>query len=349
MNPQISVIVPVYNPAAVFDESLDSIAAACRAVPDQVEVLIIDDCSDQPFAGRVESRGFRYERMPQHSGAGATRNQGAQLAAGGIVLFIDYDIIVPPDSFQQVLDHFDRDQQLTALSARPAIGNGSTVFFNTYKCLFSYNLFNRTPERICYLWTSFSAVRADAFQSAGGFPTRYKYATWEDVEMGLRLASLGYRLINTSRIEVVHKHYYGLSSLIRNDWRRAADYMKLLIHNRVVIRQFKRDGLSLQHHEKLAVLLSVLVFIDLLIVLGAAGGLRFSALGIGPLIAVPILLLLLILSLRGSLALAWRTYGAVFAAKSLLTSLVLSNIQALAALSGLATYLLEQTDEPGEV
>lgn len=349
MQRSLSVIVPAYNPTATFDECLSSIAVACHELPDQVEVLVVDDCSDKPFVIRVESHGFRYERMPQRSGAGATRNRGADLATGSILLFVDYDIVVPPNSFRQVLDHFDREPELAALSARPALGNSIPGFFNAYKCLFSYNLFNRTPMEVCYLWTSFAAVRTGAFRQAGGFETHYQYAGWEDVELGLRLASLGYRIINTDRIEVVHKHYYNLKSLFKNDWKRSADYMKLLVRNRVILKRFRRAGQSLQHHEKLSVPFGVLLGLDfLLAILSFAGAFLSHWIGVACVLAAPILVLMFILSLKDSLALAWRTHGTIFAAKILLVSFLLSNIHALSALSGLVAYFYGRASEGGD-
>lgn len=344
-SPFLSVIIPSYNPTVVFDECLASVAIACRELPDQVEVYVIDDCSKEPFINRVESHGFHYVRMLQRSGAGATRNHGAQLATGSILLFIDYDVVVPPNSFKQVLDHFDNDLQLTALSARPAIDNGIPGFFNAYKCLFSYNLFNRTPRNVCYIWTSFAAIQTNAFHRAGGFATHYKYAGWEDVEMGLSLSSLGYRIINTDLIEVTHKHHYNLKSLIKNDWKRVADYMKLLIHNRVIIRRLRCAGQFLQNHEKLSVPFSVLLLLDLLIAILSFDAILPRWIGIYCALAAPFLLLIFVLSLKDSIALAWRTHGAIFAMKSLLTSFALSNISALAGILGLVMYLYGQSGD----
>jgi len=343
MKPKISVVVPVYNPSSAFNECLDSIASACQDLCSQVEVLVIDDYSNESIENIVRPYGFRLERMRQHSGAGATRNFGAALAVGDILLFIDCDVIVPRDSLRKVLCYFDTDPRLTALSARPAIDNGGTGFFNAYKCIFSYNLFHRTQKDVCYLWTSFAAVRADPFRKVGEFSTNYKYAGWEDLELGLRLASIGCKIINSDRIEVIHRHFHNFRSLIKNDWKRAADYMKLLVHQHGIIRRIRSGGQSLQHHEKFALPLSVLLGAVLLFGIVSVSASIFHQIGVVCLAITPFLALMLILSLMGSLALAWRTYGPLFSTKCLLTSFVLSILQSLAALVGFVGYLFNRS------
>lgn len=91
-HPCISVIVPFYNAADHFDETLDSIAAQDF---EDFEVLLIDDGSTDgsaEIARRRESVDERFHYVRQdNQGAGAARNRGMGLAKGSYLMFLDAD------------------------------------------------------------------------------------------------------------------------------------------------------------------------------------------------------------------------------------------------------------------
>src|ERR1051326_7499167 len=106
--PRISVVVPVYNDAAHLPECL---AALKRAATVDTEIIVVADAS----AAAAERAGVRVLRLSRNAGPGGARNQGAALARGEILFFIDSDVAVAPDAIRRVLSLFEQRPELSAV------------------------------------------------------------------------------------------------------------------------------------------------------------------------------------------------------------------------------------------
>jgi len=91
-NPTISVIVPVHNTKECLQTCLDTLISQTIS---SLEVLIIDDCSDQNIseiaAPYLADPRFRYYRLDQCLGPGGARNAGLDAASGKYIGFCDSD------------------------------------------------------------------------------------------------------------------------------------------------------------------------------------------------------------------------------------------------------------------
>jgi len=119
--PEISIIIPVYNGATHLRRCIDSVFA-CGF--EDIEILLIDDGSTDGSSGIMEEYGrdhadivhcFFHDNM----GVARTRNKGIDLAQGKYILFLDQD------------DWFDRDYISTFYQAIE--NSGSDVVFGGYK------------------------------------------------------------------------------------------------------------------------------------------------------------------------------------------------------------------------
>lgn len=90
MTPAVSVIVPLYNKAATVARTLDSILAQTFT---DFEVIVVDDGSKDSGPQIVEACDDPRVRLvrQENAGPGAARNNGADLAAGTYVTFLDAD------------------------------------------------------------------------------------------------------------------------------------------------------------------------------------------------------------------------------------------------------------------
>ncbi len=104
--PAVSVLIPAYNVAGYLDESVGS--ALAQDV--EVEVIIVDDCSNDDGATaaairRLEAdprvRGFR---LPVNGGPSAARNKALDEARGEWVAFLDADDWFGPERLSYLLN-----------------------------------------------------------------------------------------------------------------------------------------------------------------------------------------------------------------------------------------------------
>lgn len=100
---RISVIIPTYNRRHVLERTLPGVLAQ-DFPPQDYEVIVVMDGSTDGTAELL--RGLKPECSlrvleSQHRGAGAARNVGIHAALGELVLFLDDDLIAPPNLLRQ--------------------------------------------------------------------------------------------------------------------------------------------------------------------------------------------------------------------------------------------------------
>ena len=116
VTPELSVVIPLYNGGAYFRATMESLLAQTLE-RSRFEVVIVDDGSTDDSAAycdrlAAEHPGFIRVFHQENSGSPAgPRNDGARLARGEYIFFVDADDLVPPASFENMLRHA-RDKQL---------------------------------------------------------------------------------------------------------------------------------------------------------------------------------------------------------------------------------------------
>ncbi|MGE3074357.1 MAG: glycosyltransferase family 2 protein [Dehalococcoidia bacterium] len=91
--PEISVVIPVFNNAALVGQAIESVLAQGSTPP--VEIIVVDDGSDDD-SGEVAARYAGVEVIRRaNGGIGAARNTGIEVASGEMVAFLDADDLFP--------------------------------------------------------------------------------------------------------------------------------------------------------------------------------------------------------------------------------------------------------------
>ena len=108
-DPEVSVVVPVYNVAEYLETCLDSIAS--QPVADH-EVIVVDDGSPDASVEIVQRRmrrdgRIRLLRQP-NAGLGAARNTGVREARGKFLAFVDSDDVLPADAWSAMRASLER-------------------------------------------------------------------------------------------------------------------------------------------------------------------------------------------------------------------------------------------------
>lgn len=94
--PLVSVVTPCYNGEAFVGETIESVLAQTHP---RVEMLVIDDGSTDGSWDVIRSFGDRVAAVRQENrGLPATRNRGVAAAKGDLLLFLDADDVMDPDT-----------------------------------------------------------------------------------------------------------------------------------------------------------------------------------------------------------------------------------------------------------
>lgn len=103
MSTLLSVVLPVFNRAALLDHPLESLRAAAHAAPGlDWELIVVDDASTEDIAtvtARYADLPLSLHRLSSNRGLLAARLHGLSLARGAAVFFLDADDAVDPGKF----------------------------------------------------------------------------------------------------------------------------------------------------------------------------------------------------------------------------------------------------------
>ncbi len=112
--PSFSVVIPVYNGAGTIGRAIESVLAQTYPAS---ELIVVDDGSTDDTARVVASFGRRVVSLSQaNAGVSAARNNGAQLATGEWLAFLDADDWYYPDRLRWHAEWIARDPELDFLT-----------------------------------------------------------------------------------------------------------------------------------------------------------------------------------------------------------------------------------------
>ncbi|WP_072013740.1 glycosyltransferase family A protein [Myxosarcina sp. GI1] len=188
---QVSVIVPTKDRPQMLDRAVQSI---CSQTTLPAEIIIVDDASVASYPEIIEQLKERspvpliYHRNSQSSGPGATRNQGAKLASGNVLMFLDDDDLWLPEKIANQLNILTEHPEVGLVYAARSVVDeaGNNLFQITPKL--AGQIYSQMLQKNHVGVTSSVAVRKDLFLEAGGFDP--EIAVREDYELWIRLSKV---------------------------------------------------------------------------------------------------------------------------------------------------------------
>ena len=250
VKPDLSVIIPSYNTAALLQECIVSITAQrWRA---RVEVIVVDNASRD---GSVEMTRRTFPDVavvesPVNRGYSAACNAGAARSQGDVLLFLNSDTRVLDRTLDAIVDVFNNSPEVDAAACHEISTAGETVLgcrsHHTLRSgisfLSGYRLFRREGDR--YLVAGWDrktdrfvdnisgfawAVRRELFQALGGFDENL-FLYFEEQDVALRLQRVGCRIkyLATARI----LHHGARSSIDIGRWGRRRQWVESFVYLR---------------------------------------------------------------------------------------------------------------------
>lgn len=209
-SPQVSVVIPTYNRAAILGRTIRS---ALSQTFSDLECIVVDDGStDQTVAVVEEVRDprLRLIRLPVNKGVGHARNVGIQAARGGLIAFLDSD--------DEWLPH-KLERQVTRM--QETADSGTTVVYclcwqhdSTTDRMTPHRTLIHEREIFEELLTGWNPPTASLFlvkraslQAIGGFDERLSYA--EDYDLWLRLAEAHNHFVAVDNVLVIKRENTG--------------------------------------------------------------------------------------------------------------------------------------------
>ena len=218
----LSVVVSVRDSGFTLGEALAAIRAS-DLPRGSYEIIVVDDASiDRSVSIAARYADTVVRLTGRRVGPAYARNRGAELARGGVVAFVDGDVVVRRDTLRRMLDTLVDRPDIDAVSAPHGADSGAPNFVSQY-----WNLLLRFGEQrrsghCAQFVPGCGAVRREAFFSAGMYDEwRFDTACMESVELGERLGGAGHGLLLSSELSVTHLKRWDVDSVCQEVWRRS--------------------------------------------------------------------------------------------------------------------------------
>jgi hyaluronan synthase len=130
--PLLTVVIPAYNEGPMVEKAIDSVATADYP-PDRLEIIVIDDGSTDDTSNYIRAATARYPhlvtsiRCPENRGKRAALETGFRRACGEIVVTIDSDSVIEPQTLLAIAGPF-RKPSIGAVAGKVLVYNRDKGF-----------------------------------------------------------------------------------------------------------------------------------------------------------------------------------------------------------------------------
>lgn len=183
--PLINITIPAYNGVSRYLEQAIT-SALSQSLAQEMELIVVDDASTDGTEQLVRRYpNVRYVRRTQNGGQAAARNDGARLAKGEFLTFLDQDDLWEPTFLEETL---------AVLSKHPdaAVVHADGFQVTEHNEILHYDAAMKQTNSITQILrgghdvaTSGSLFRKTCFDAVGGYDEQL--TIFEDIDLSIRL------------------------------------------------------------------------------------------------------------------------------------------------------------------
>jgi O-antigen biosynthesis protein len=220
--PEVSIIIPVYNQLDYTLRCLKAIALHYdQGIP--VEIILVNDCSTDQTAALLSSlTAINLINQPSNQGFIAACNQGAAIAKGQYLYFLNNDTEIKSNCIASLVKVLAADQTVGAVGSKLIYPQGilqeagGIVWQDASGWNYGRQQNSLAPEYnylrpVDYCSGASLMVKKHVFDPLEGFATEFAPAYYEDTDLCFAIRhQLGMKVMYQPKSEVVH--YEGISS-----------------------------------------------------------------------------------------------------------------------------------------
>jgi len=206
----VSIITLSWDQPYYLERLVESIRANTVS---PYELIIVDNGSREETRQYVQSAADKHLLNPENVGFARGMNQGAKLAAGEQLVFINNDTEVPPGWLSTLLNAQSLTDRVGIVAPTVTAGGSFvTVRAEPHGIVREVLPFSLAPAGVCYL-----IPRAE-FEAAGGWCEEYRLGGAEDVDLCFTMWARGRRVLVDERVLISHASK-GTASAKIEDWQ----------------------------------------------------------------------------------------------------------------------------------
>ena len=281
----LSVIMPTIFWSGTFERCARRVLSLLDETNANAEVVFVFDGDPPPVPAWLARPDVRIVKTGTRSGPAVARNLAAESARGEILFFVDADVELAADTIDRVHAAFVADPDLVGLFGAYDDEPAAVGLASTFRNLLHHHTHVSNPGTAGTFWSGCGAMRTTAFLDVGGFDEKYAYPSVEDIELGMRVAANGGKILLAPDVRCKHLKHWTLTSMVVTDIvHRATPWTRLIMNSRELPATLNLDWrgrLSGICSVLLAVCLAVAVFVPVALWAALACGLVVVTLNSG--------------------------------------------------------------------
>ena len=253
--PYVSVIVPAWNEE---NGIITTVEALLKSTYKNMEIIVVDNASTDNTKKNIialtishykKSLGcsvftkditLRYSYEAKQ-GKGHALNNGISLASGEIIISIDADCYVPPDTVGNFVKYFSNPTIMAAVG-NVRIGNTDTIVGVVQYLEFLFSFYFKKAESlvntIYIIGGAAGAFRREVFDKIGQYSTTN---ITEDIELSVRIQAHGMRIAYASDALVYTEGAVTLEGLIKQRLRWKRGRFETFMEHRYLFCSLKKE------------------------------------------------------------------------------------------------------------
>ncbi len=249
----LSIIVPFHNSQETI---VDSLSAIKHSSINNYELIVVNDASSDNSLELSKPFTDKAITLKKVKSFFSLRIAGFNAAKHNVLVNIDSDIVVKPDTLKIISEYFLKNPDVDAITGILSASSPVDNFFSKYKNIYMNYGFKMLPKEVTFLYGSIYAIRSDVWESISeSEKLQQNPAFCDDVELGQLLVNHGKKIHLVKELEVTHLKKYSFFNLLKNDFNVPKGFAQIASRKRVKPKfSFKKPVFA---HTSLVKILSI--------------------------------------------------------------------------------------------
>jgi len=255
-----SIIIPTISLNKELHKCLEAIIKSKTVNKSACELILILDGVpiDRSFFADFNDSNVQILSLKSNKGPAYARNQGAKIAKGDVLFFVDADVVIQEDTLKKLSQHFETDQPPDAVIGSYDDQPEDQSLVSKFRNLLHHFTHQQAANQATTFWTGCGAIKSSVFNSVEGFDDAFISASVEDIELGYRLIHNNYTIRLDKTLQVKHLKKWSLFNMIKTDILKRSIPWTILLYN---YKHWEIKDLNINSEERAAVFLLGLVIL----------------------------------------------------------------------------------------